>query len=60
MVRRAEQDMNGCISTVSMRPRGSSMMREPMMAGTLQPKPMTIGTRALPGSPRRRISRSIA
>ena len=42
------------------RSRGLSKVRVASMAGTLQPNPNIIGTKALPGSPRERISLSIA
>ena len=36
-----------------------SMVRAPMTAGTVQPKPMSMGINALPDSPKRRSNRSI-
>ena len=39
--RRAEHDMNGLMSTVMMRFERLSMARAAMMAGTLQPNPIT-------------------
>ena len=43
MGRRALHDMKGVISTVMMRLLRLSMVRVAMMAGTLQPNPMTMG-----------------
>ena len=45
---RAEQDMNGTMSIVSTRSFGFCMSRAAMIAGTLQPKPMSIGTKLRP------------
>ena len=36
-----------------------SMVRAPIMAGTEQPKPMSMGINAFPLSPKRRSSRSM-
>ena len=49
--RRALHDMNGVMSTVIMRLLRLSMVRVAMMAGTLQPNPMSIGMNDLPCSP---------
>ena len=49
--RRALHDMNGVISTVIMRLLRLSMVRVAIMAGTLQPNPMSIGMNDLPCSP---------
>ena len=51
MGNRAEQDMNGRMSMVMSRERRLSMVRVAMMAGTLQPKPMTSGINDFPCSP---------
>ena len=50
---RAEQDMNGMMSMVTRRLFGLSMVRVAMTAGTLHPKPMTIGMKDFPCSPMR-------
>ena len=42
-----------------MRSRGFSSVRVAIIAGTLHPKPTIMGTNALPGSPKKRIKRSI-
>ncbi len=44
---------------VMMRSEARSIVRVAMMAGTLQPKPTSSGTKALPGRPRARIRRSM-
>ena len=36
-----------------------SMVRAPIMAGTVQPKPISMGIKAFPLRPKRRSSRSI-
>ncbi len=59
MGRRAEHDMNGLIRMVIMRLLRLSMLRLDIMAGTLQPNPITSGMNDLPWSPMRCISLSI-
>ena len=49
--RRAEHDMNGSIIMVISRERRLSMVLVAMMAGTLQPKPITKGMNDFPWSP---------
>ena len=44
----AEQDMNGTMSIVRTRSLGFWMSRAAMIAGTLHPKPMSIGTNERP------------
>ena len=56
---RAEQDIKGTSMMVMRRSFSFSMVRAPMTAGTVQPKPMSMGINALPDSPKRRSSRSI-
>ncbi len=56
---RAPQDMNGFIIMVSTRSRWFSIVRVDIIAGTLQPKPTSNGTKALPGKPITRIKRSM-
>ena len=51
--------MNGVTSIVTRRLLGFSMVRVAMMAGTLQPKPITMGMNDLPCSPMRCIRRSM-
>ena len=51
---RAEHDMKGKVIIVSSRLFRFSMVRVAMMAGTLQPKPVSIGKNDLPCSPTRR------
>ena len=55
----AEQDMKGTSRMVMRRSFSFSMVRAPMMAGTEQPKPMSMGIKALPLRPNRRSSRSM-
>ena len=55
----AEQDMKGISRMVMRRSFSFSMVRAPMMAGTEQPKPISIGIKALPLRPNRRKSRSM-
>ena len=57
--RRAEQDMKGTNIMVMRRSFSFSMVRAPMMAGTVQPKPMSMGMKALPDRPKRRSTRSM-
>ena len=56
---RAEQDMKGTSMMVMRRSFSFSMVRAPMTAGTVQPKPMSMGMKALPERPNRRSSRSM-
>ena len=57
--KRAEHDVNGMSSAVMMRWRGLPSTRVAEIAGTLQPKPTTMGINALPGRPMARIRRSV-
>ena len=59
MGRRAEQDMKGTSMMVMRRSFSFSMVRAPMTAGTVQPKPMSSGMKALPDRPKWRRVRSI-
>ena len=56
---RAEQDMKGKTSIVIKRLRGFSIVRVAITAGTLQPKPITIGIKDLPCKPIRCINLSM-
>lgn len=56
---RALHDMNGMIRMVISRLLKLSIVRVAMMAGTLQPNPMTSGMNDLPCSPMRCITRSM-
>ena len=49
--RRALHDMKGVISTVMMRLLRLSMVRVAIIAGTLQPNPITMGMNDFPCSP---------
>ena len=51
MVRRALQLMKGVTSITLKRSRLLSSARDAMMAGTVQPKPKSMGMNALPESP---------
>ncbi len=51
--------MKGSSRMVMRRSFSFSMVRAPMMAGTVQPKPMSIGIKAFPLRPKRRSSRSM-
>ena len=51
--------MKGTSRMVIRRSFSFSMVRAPMMAGTEQPKPMSMGMKALPLSPNRRRARSM-
>ena len=42
------QDMNGVMRMVMMRVRRSSMVRQAITAGTVQPKPISIGMNERP------------
>ena len=55
---RPAQDMNGMMAMVISRLFRLSMERVAMMAGTLQPKPITMGMNDLPCRPIRCISLS--
>ena len=55
----AEQDMKGMRRMVMRRSFSFSMVRAPMMAGTEQPKPMSMGIKAFPERPKRLKSRSM-
>ena len=57
--RRAEHEVNGMSRQVRMRWRGVPSTRVAEMAGTLQPKPTTMGINALPGRPMARMTRSV-
>ncbi len=57
--KRAVQGTNGARRAVNRRLRRSSMIRVPMMAGTLQPKPRKRGMKLFPCRPRPCIKRSI-
>ena len=50
----AEHDMKGVSMTVIFRSCSEGSVRVDMMAGTLQPKPTSIGTKLRPESPKRR------
>ena len=56
---RAEHKENGIINIVSRRKERERMMRVPIKAGTLQPKPMSNMTKLRPSSPNRAIKASI-
>ena len=56
---RAEQVINGVMRMVRSRSRGFSMTRVDMMAGIAQAWAESMGTNALPGSPKRRMTLSI-
>ena len=58
MGRRPAQDMKGMMAMVTSRLFRLSMLRVAMMAGTLQPKPMTMGMKLFPCRPIRCISLS--
>ena len=58
MGRRPAQDMNGMMAMVMRRDFRLSMLRVAMMAGTLQPKPITMGMNDLPCRPMRCMSLS--
>lgn len=49
---RAEQDIKGTSMMVMRRSFSFSMVRAPMTAGTVQPKPMSMGINALPDRPK--------
>ena len=55
----AEQDMKGISRMVIRRSFSFSMVRAPIMAGTEQPKPMSMGMNALPDRPKCRRVRSM-
>ena len=55
----AEQLINGMSSMVIFLSRSDESVRVAMIAGTEQPKPMSIGTKLRPESPMRRSSLSI-
>ena len=55
---RPAQDMNGMMAMVMRRDLRLSIERVAMMAGTLQPKPITIGMNDLPCRPIRCMSLS--
>ena len=55
----AEQLINGMSSMVIFRSRSDESVRVAMMAGTEQPKPMSIGTKLRPDRPMRRSSLSM-
>ena len=55
----AEQLINGMSSIVILRSRSDESVRVAIMAGTEQPKPMSIGTKLRPDKPMRRRSLSI-
>ena len=55
----AEHGIKVVVMTVMRRSRSFSMVREPMMPGTPQPVPMSIGMKDLPDRPKRRKIRSI-
>ena len=57
--KRAEHEVNGMSSAVMMRCRGLPSTRVAEIAGTLQPKPTTMGMKALPGRPMARMRRSV-
>ena len=57
--RRALHDMNGVTSIVIMRLLWLSMVRDAIIAGTLQPNPISMGMNDLPCSPILCIRRSI-
>ena len=50
---RAEQDINGVIKIVLLRSRSVAKALVAITAGTVQPKPKSIGRNALPESPTR-------
>ena len=56
---RAEQVISGVMRMVRSRSRGFSMTRVDMMAGIAQAWAESIGTNALPGRPKRRMTLSI-
>ncbi|OPZ80675.1 MAG: hypothetical protein BWY76_03291 [bacterium ADurb.Bin429] len=56
---RAVQGISGASRMVSQRARFVSMMRDPRIAGTLQPKPSSNGRKLLPCSPIVCIKRSV-
>ena len=58
MVNLALQDIKGLNKTVSNRSFFPSIKRAAIIAGTLQPKPIKRGKKALPGNPSLRITRS--
>ena len=51
--------MNGVSRTVIFRSCSEGRVRVAMMAGTLQPKPMSMGTKLRPDRPKRRRNLSI-
>ncbi len=51
--------MKGTSMMVMRRSFSFSMVRAPMTAGTVQPKPMSMGMKAFPERPKRRSSRSM-
>lgn len=51
--------MKGTRRIVMRRSFSFSIVRAPMMAGTEQPKPISMGIKALPDSPNRRRARSM-
>ena len=55
----AEQLMNGSSNIVMRRSRSLSIVRAPIAAGTVQPKPISSGMKLFPLSPKRRIGLSI-
>ena len=55
----AEQDMKGMSRMVIRRSFSFSIVLAPMMAGTEQPKPISMGIKAFPLRPKRRSRRSI-
>ena len=55
----AEQLIKGTSRMVIRRSFSFSMVRAPMMAGTEQPKPMSMGMNAFPLRPKRRSRRSM-
>ena len=59
MGRRAPQDMKGTSSTVIRRSFSFSIVRAPITAGTVQPKPISMGMNAFPDRPKWRSVRSI-
>ena len=57
--RRAEHSEKGMISIESNRSPRSRITRVPMIAGTLQPKPISESTKERPSSPSRSMKASI-
>ena len=51
--------MKGSSRMVMRRSFSFSMVRAPIMAGTVQPKPISMGIKAFPLRPKRRSSRSM-